>query len=374
MDKKLFHSLIWLITYALLLVLVLVKLDAITGLAGQIIGLFRPVLIGFAIAFILHRPCRMFERLYRRGLGQSRAARLSRPLAVVTSYLMLIVVIAALFSFVLPKVVESLTLFVNRLGGYLWNLQVWANQILSDFNLESKRINLTGLDDAIKEVLNGLLNTISNAAPHLLAFTSGVVSSIVTAVLSLVFSIYMLSGQQTLLSQCRRVLRAYVPAKPAAVIVDVARLTAGTFSSFVSGQLVEACILGGLCALGMLFIQADYAPLVGVIIGASALVPVAGAYVGAILSAFLLFMVSPVKALIFLAFLVVLQQIEGNVIYPRVVGTSIGLPGIWVLASVTIGGGLLGLLGILFSVPVASVVYTLLRQDVHRRLERKSSP
>ena len=154
---------------------------------------------------------------------------------------------------------------------------------------------------------------------------------------------------------------------------SVVRLTSDTFTNFISGQLIEACILGGLCALGTIFIQADYAALVGVIIGVSALIPVAGAYLGALLSAFLLVMVNPVRALVFLIFLAVLQQIEGNIIYPRVVGTSIGLPGIWVLAAVTVGGGMFGLLGVLLSVPVASVLYTLLRQDVRRRLEQRTT-
>ena len=153
----------------------------------------------------------------------------------------------------------------------------------------------------------------------------------------------------------------------------VINLTAEIFSSFVSGQLVEACILGGLCALGTFFIQADYAALIGVIIGVSALIPVAGAYIGALLSAFLLVMVDPVRALVFLIFLAVLQQIEGNVIYPRVVGTSIGLPGIWVLAAVTVGGGLFGLVGVLLSVPTASVVYTLVKRDMRRRLEEQAA-
>ena len=179
----------------------------------------------------------------------------------------------------------------------------------------------------------------------------------------------MLSGKERLLGQCRRVLRAYVPPKFADPITDVVHLTSETFTRFVTGQFVEACILGSLCAIGMLFIQADYAPLIGVTVGASAIVPVAGAYIGAVLSAVLLLMVSPLKAVIFLIFLVILQQIEGNVIYPKVVGSSIGLPGIWVLAAVTVGGGLLGLEGVLLSVPVASVLYTLLRRDVRKRLD-----
>ena len=198
--------------------------------------------------------------------------------------------------------------------------------------------------------------------------TGNIISMFVTLVLAVVFSIYMLAGKEKLLSQGRRLLRAYLPERWADRVSDVIQLTADIFSSFVSGQLIEACILGGLCALGTLFIQPDYAALIGVIIGVSALIPVAGAYIGAILSAFLLVMVNPVRALIFLIFLAVLQQIEGNVIYPRVVGTSIGLPGIWVLAAVTVGGGLFGLLGVLLSVPVASVVYALIKRDVRRRL------
>lgn len=368
MEKKLFRSLLWLITYAALLVLVLMKFDALTGLLGRLTGIFQPVILGFAIAFVLNRPCRRFESLYRRGLDRGRGRKLSRPLAVVSAYLMLVVVVTALFSFVLPKVAESLTLFINSMGGYIVNLQHWANQIVDKLNLDVDTLNFAGLDSSLQKLLNGLLNLVSNAAPHLLEVTSGIISSVVTFVLAVVFSIYMLSGRETLICQCKRVISAYLPQKLVQGITSFVRLTSETFTRFVTGQLIEACILGGLCALGMLFIQADYAPLVGVIIGASALVPVAGAYVGAVLSAFLLLMVSPIRALAFLIFLVILQQIEGNVIYPRVVGTSIGLPGIWVLTAVTVGGGLLGLLGVLLSVPVASVLYTLLRRDVHKRL------
>ena len=270
-----------------------------------------------------------------------------------------------------PKLVESIQTFALNLGGYLANVQGWYNDIISYFHLDVEALDLSGLNDVLKNLFNYVLGFLSDLGPHLLELTSGIVSMVVTGVLSLVFSIYMLSGRDTLMSQCRRVLRAYVPARFADPLTDVVHLTADTFTRFVTGQLIEACILGGLCAAGMLFIQADYAPLIGVIIGASAIIPVAGAYIGAIVSALLLVMVSPIKALVFLVFLVVLQPIEGNVIYPKVVGTSIGLPGIWVLAAVTIGGGVGGLVGVLLSVPVASVLYALLRRDVHKRLACK---
>ncbi|ERI75314.1 hypothetical protein HMPREF0239_02614 [Clostridium sp. ATCC BAA-442] len=371
MDKKLFKSILLLITYTVVLVMVLSRLGLIAGGVAWVLGLVKPLLIGFALAFVLNRPCHFFFRLYDRGLSRTRARGAARPLAVVTSYLVLILAIAAIFSFVVPKLVESIQTFALNLGGYLANVQGWYNDIISYFHLDVEALDLSGLNDVLKNLFNYVLGFLSDLGPHLLELTSGIVSMVVTGVLSLVFSIYMLSGRDTLMSQCRRVLRAYVPARFADPLTDVVHLTADTFTRFVTGQLIEACILGGLCAAGMLFIQADYAPLIGVIIGASAIIPVAGAYIGAIVSALLLVMVSPIKALVFLVFLVVLQQIEGNVIYPKVVGTSIGLPGIWVLAAVTIGGGVGGLVGVLLSVPVASVLYALLRRDVHKRLACK---
>ncbi len=245
----------------------------------------------------------------------------------------------------------------------------WINDITDWLHLEE--LDLSQVGQTLREFVNRLFSALSTAVPQLLSLTSGLVSLVVTMVLALVFSVYMLSGKDTLLGQCRRVLKAYVPQKIYDVVLDVAALTADTFSRFVSGQITEACILGGLTFLGMLILRLDYALLIAVLIGVSALVPVVGAYVGAITSALLLVMVDPVDALIFLVFLVCLQQIEGNVIYPRVVGTSLGLPGIWVLTAVTVGGGLFDLAGVLLSVPVASILYALLKRDVRKRLARQ---
>lgn len=367
MSKQWMRSILLIITYTVLLVLALMRSDWIFGLLGQILSGCRPLFIGFAIAFVLNRPCAFFCRHYERNLGR-RWKKLGRPLAVLTSYLALIAVIMALFSFVLPQVVESIQMLVGSLGGYIANLQTLLNQVADYFDWQTLDLDLSSLNQYLRELLNGVLSSVSNAATHLMTVTGNIISMFVTLVLAVVFSIYMLAGKEKLLRHGRMVLRAYLPQRLADRVSDVINLTAEIFTSFVSGQLIEACILGGLCALGMLFIQADYAALVGVIIGVSALIPVAGAYIGALLSAFLLVMVNPVRALVFLIFLAVLQQIEGNVIYPRVVGTSIGLPGIWVLAAVTVGGGLFGLLGVLLSVPVSSVIYALIKRDVRQRL------
>lgn len=376
MPKQWMRSILLIITYTVLLVLALMRSDWIFGLLGEILSGCRPLFIGFAIAFVLNRPCAFFCRHYERNLGR-RWRKLGRPLAVLTSYLVLIAVITALFSFVLPQVVASLQMLAGSLGGYIANLQELLNMVADYLDWEALDLDFTSLFTSLRDYLqgflNGLLSSVSNAATQVMVVTGNIISWLVTLVLAVVFSIYMLAGKEKLLGQGRRLLRAYLPRRWADRVSYVLELTAEIFSNFVSGQLIEACILGGLCALGTFFIQADYAALVGVIIGVSALIPVAGAYIGALLSAFLLVMVDPVRALVFLIFLAVLQQIEGNVIYPRVVGTSIGLPGIWVLAAVTVGGGLFGLLGVLLSVPVASVVYALIKQDVRRRLSEKRS-
>lgn len=367
MNQKTLRSVLLIITYAVGLMLVLMKFDLLFGVLQQLLSAMKPFFVGFAIAFVLNRPCRHMERYFRDHLGRS-GEKLSRPLAVICSYVGVIVALYALFSFVLPQVMDSIRLFAGRMEGYANNLQSWVEELAPYFSQTG--IDLSKLDDYINRLLNTMFTTLSNAVGQVVVLTGNLMSMVVTFVLSLVFSVYLLVGSDRLLGQCRSVLCAYVPQPWADRISEVMRLTADTFNKYVSGQLIEACILGGLCAAGMLFIQADYAPLIGVIVGISALVPVAGAYVGAIVSAFLLLMVSPVRALVFVIFLVILQQIEGNVIYPRVVGTSIGLPGIWVLLAVTVGGGLFGFLGIMLSVPVCSVLYTLLRRDVRDRNSR----
>ena len=373
MDKKLFRSLLLLITFTVGLIFVVVRLDDLLRLAAALLSNFTPLFVGLAIAFVLTQPCAFFRRHLDRALAGTPLARASVPLAVLLSYLFLFGVIAALVAFVIPQFVGSVGTFLSNLEGYMRQAQIWVDSFMEWFNVEGQALAgmdqlLDRLDQLLRDAFNGTIEALSSAVPFLLNFTTNLVSIVVTGVLAVVFSIYMLAGKDTLLGQCRRVLKAYLPKPLCDMVLDVTALTAGTFSRFVTGQITEAAILGCLTFLGMLLLRLDYAPLISVLIGVSALVPIVGAYVGAATSALLLLMVSPMKALIFLIFLACLQQFEGNVIYPRVVGTSLGLPGIWVLAAVTVGGGLFDFLGMLLSVPVASILYTLLRRDVHRRL------
>lgn len=369
MDKKLFRSLLLLITYAIVLVAVIVKLDAVAGWLGGVLGAFQPLIIGGAIAFILNRPCNFFARAYERALPE-KARGAARPLAAATAYLIVALLFTALIALVVPELTHSIEMFMGNLNTYAANFQSLLDWVVAKLDLE-QLANLelsTGISDSLKDLLTGALDALTNTLPHLITMTSVVVSGVVTGVISLVFSIYMLSGAPRLTAQCRRLAQAYLPEKVARHVLTVTRLTSDTFSKYVSGQVVEACILGGLCFLGMCVFRFDYAPLISVAVGVFALIPIAGAYLGAVLAVLLLVMIDPWEAVWFLVFLVALQQLEGNLIYPRVVGTSMGLPGIWVLAAVTVGGSLLGLVGMVVSVPLAAVAYTLLKQDLRARL------
>ena len=368
MDKKLFKHLILLITYAVVLVVVIVKIDTVAGWLSAILSAFQPLFIGFAVAFVLNRPCNFFARLYEGHLpGRTRQA--ARPLAVVTAYVILLAILAVLISLVVPELINSLQTFVNNMGTYAANLQGLYDWVVQTLDLEALAdLNLSAIiNDTLNKVLSGVLDALTSTVPHLISMTGVVVSAVVTGVLALVFSIYMLIGGPRLTAQCRRLAITYLPGRVADPLLSVTRLTADTFTRYVSGQLTEACILGVLCFLGMCLFQFDYAPLISVIIGVSALIPVAGAYIGAAVAVLLLVMIEPMQAVWFLIFLVVLQQLEGNIIYPRVVGTSLGLPGIWVLAAVTVGSSLLGFVGLVISVPVTAVLYTLLKGDLARR-------
>lgn len=368
MDKKLFRSLILLITYAIILVAVIVKLDAVTGWLGGVLGAFQPLVIGGVIAFILNRPCNFFARLYEKALPD-KARGAARPLAAATAYLIVLLFITALISLVVPELTHSIELFISNISVYADNFQDLFDWVVAKLDLEQlANLDLSsGISESLQKLLNGALDALTNTLPHLISMTSVLISAVVTGAISLVFSIYMLSGAPRLTAQCRRLVRAYLPKKTADTVLRVTRLTADTFSKYVNGQMVEACILGGLCFIGMCIFRFDYAPLISVAVGVFALIPIAGAYLGAVLAVLLLVMIDPWQAVWFLVFLVALQQLEGNLIYPRVVGTSMGLPGIWVLAAVTVGGSLLGLVGMVVSVPLAAVAYTLLKQDLRER-------
>ena len=230
------------------------------------------------------------------------------------------------------------------------------------------------VEDATKFISKILSSDSSNVVNTTIDITTSILGALVNILLALVFSVYMLAQKETLISQSRRLLLAALPRKAGQRTMHILKLTNNAFSSFVTGQVTEAFILGSLCCIGMLILRLPYALPVSVIISFTSLIPIFGAWIGAATGAFLIVFVSPIKALTFLIFLLILQQVEGNLIYPKVVGKSVGLPGLWVLAAVTIGGGIFGMLGMLLGVPICSVIYALVQDFIRSQPTEDLTP
>ena len=344
--------------------------EKLSALAVLAVSASFPLVLGAVIAYAVNILMSMYERWYLPKSTSRAAVRSRRPVCLLLAYASLVALVALIVGMILPELIQSVTLLLQELVPLLQKLSVTINEnqeqlaSLSGLFLADGTVNWQEL--AVK-VVNFLLAGLGGVMGSLVSLASAAVSTAFTAIVSVIFSIYLLMGKETLARQSARVLKAYLKPSWYSRLLYFLETLHNCFRRFVVGQCTEAVILGLLCMVGMLLFRFPYASMVGTLIGFTALIPVAGAYIGAGVGAFLIFTVSPVKALLFLVFISVLQQLEGNLIYPRVVGSSIGLPGIWVLAAVTIGGGVLGIGGMLLAVPLAATFYQILRDDVVQR-------
>ena len=332
-----------------------------------VVGASVPLIVGCIIAFIANILMSFYERHYFPRSRKAIVQKTRRGMCMLGAFVTAAVVFTGIMLLVVPQVgaaVEVILAGVSDLIG-----KVLENEELMAMLPENFREAVTGVDWTAR--LERIAQVLLNGIGDIMGFMTGVVSSIFSTtasmLLGLVFAIYLLMGKDRLKSQVKRVMRAYLKPRWEKKALHVYHVLRESFHNYIVGQMTEAVILGALCALGMLLFRFPYAAMVGVLVGVTALIPIAGAYIGAGVGAFMILTVSPIKALLFLIYLVVLQQIEVNVIYPRVVGTSIGLPGMWVLAAVTVGGGLFGIPGMLIGVPLAAAMYRLLGEDVRRR-------
>lgn len=375
-DKKFMRRVFVLIAGAIVFAWLVLDTARATIMFTAIWDLIAPFVAGAGIAFIFNVPMRAIENQ----LEGMKKEGLRRGLSIILTLLCLVLVIMFVFELLVPQIrltvaslTEKIPAFVDRTAQNMMvlvaenpELGAWIQQA---FNLESLdwsnilRDLLTWLANQVSTVMGGAVNVIGN-----------VTSGIVNTVISVVFAIYCLSRKDILARQGRRVLYSVLNEKTADEIIRVVRLTNVTFSNFISGQCLEAVILGCLFAVVMAILKMPYIPLVSVIIAVTALIPVVGAFVGCIVGAFFILVNDPFQALTFVAMFLVLQQLENNLIYPRVVGTSIGLPGMWVLVAVTVGGEIMGVGGMLIMIPLVSVLYTLAREFTSRRLEQRGIP
>ncbi len=375
-DKKLMHRIFWLIAGSIVFGWLLLDTDRATALFARIWDLFAPFVAGASIAFVFNVPMRAIEGQLEGMKNQS----LRRAFAIVLTLAALVLVVMFVVELLVPQIrqttatlVERIPAFVERTSASLVafmaenpEIQVW---VMEAFDLKSLDWP-TLLGNALTFVANQI-KTMMGSAVAVIGNVAGVV---VNLVISTVFAIYCLGRKEILARQGRRILYSILPEGRTDEIIRVLRLTNGTFSSFISGQCLEAVILGCLFAVAMVLFGMPYAPLVSVIIAVTALIPVVGAFVGCVVGAFFILVDSPFQAVTFVIMFLVIQQLENNLIYPRVVGTSIGLPGMWVLLAVTVGGEIMGVGGMLVMIPLASVCYTLAREFTNARLVERNIP
>ena len=376
-EKRVLHCGMLLLGFAALLVLILMKFDQVWGAVSTVAGTVAPVFYGIAIAYILNVFVHFFEDVAFRPFRDSKSkawAKVRRPLSVALAYLVVALVIVFIAAFIIPGMVESLSVLADTVQQnapvYFNNAMTWLNNFAQENDLTFIEEFLAGFNWST--LLSSLTEVLRDFLSSLVGVTFNVASGVFAAVMGFIFSVYMLMGKEKLLRGVKSSLLAFLPKTAARKVGQVATLTNKVFFNFIRGQLLECVILGSLCYVGMSILRLDYALLISSVVALGALIPILGAYIGAAVGVIILLLVHPLDAVIFLVFLLILQQVEGNLIYPRVVGSSIGLPPLWTLFAVVFWGGVLGIPGILFGTPATAVLYRLFRSSVRARLRTRA--
>ena len=375
-DKSVLKKLFVLAAGCILFAWLVLDTARATAMFSTVWNLISPFVVGAGIAFVFNVPMRAIERQ----LADIRRAGFRRLLSIVLTILCLVLIIMFVFELLIPQIrltvaslSQTIPVFIEGLAAKLMvmmqdhpELRAWLQEALKLESLDWNTI--------LTETLGFLSNQMSTVMGGAVSVIGSVTGAIINMVVSIAFAIYCLSRKEILSRQGRRLLYSFLSENHADQVIRVLRLTNSTFSNFISGQCLEACILGCLFAVAMAIFKMPYISLVSVVIGVTALIPVVGAFVGCILGAFFILVNNPIQALTFVIMFLVIQQLENNLIYPRVVGTSIGLPGMWVLVAVSVGGDLMGVGGMLLMIPVTSVIYALLREFTEKRLAERGIP
>lgn len=360
-----------LILFTVITVIVGINYIKVLGLLAAAVNMAAPFILGAAIAFVLNVPMRRIESSLSHVL--KKGSRLLRPVSMALSILLVAGVLFLVMFVVAPQLVRTLLGLQSSIPVFFGEVRQWLEQLFAEnpqilINMEQIQIDWQQLfNDSLKFLKNGagsMLDTTFSAA-------ISIVNGMSTFLIGFIFSIYILLQKENLIRQIKKLLAAFLPERTVEGIVRIAALTSRTFSNFFTGQCMEAVILGSMFFIVLVVLRLPYALLIGVLIAFTALIPVFGAFIGWAVGAFLMLIISPMDALLFSVVFFTLQQIEGNMIYPHVVGNSVGLPSIWVLVAVTLGGSMMGVVGMLIFIPLCSVLYTLLRDTVNERLKRR---
>ena len=365
-----------LIVFAALVVACLWKYDVVVSVLAFIFHVIFPFVLGGAIAFILNVPMNFIQRhLFapERVERHKIQKKIARPVSMLIVIFGVFGIVALVMFVLIPQLGDTFSNLGSSIQAFIPKVQEWAEKLFHDNKEIMTWVNSLKFD--WNKIMGAGIDFFKNGAGSVLDSTitaaKSIVSGITTFFIAFVFAVYILLQKEKLGIQAKKVLFAFVRKGRAEAAMEVLSLTYNTFSSFLTGQCLEAIILGSMFVVTMTLFKLPYALLVGIVIAFTALIPIFGAFIGCAVGAFLIFMVDPFKALIFVILFLILQQIEGNLIYPHVVGNSVGLPSIWVLAAVSIGGSLMGIVGMLIFIPIISVVYALFREIVYLKLRQK---
>lgn len=360
---------------SILFFVIISNLGIVLGAVKKVTDVFLPLTLGLAIAFIVNMPLKFFENKLFGKLTRKDGKiwrKIKRPICLILSFAVFLSVIIVLLSFVIPEFIKTCEKFFVALPAAMTNITATVSGWLDALHLSSLgpiNIDWSSISTWALDIIGKNQEVITSGA---LGFVTGLFTSLINIILAVVFSVYILASKEALGRLMKSFIYSIMRRERAKKLISLVVLSNKAFSGFISGQCIEVLLIGILCFIGMLIFKMPYAIMVSCIIAFTAFIPVFGPFIGTAIGAFLILIESPVKALWFVVFIIILQQLESNIIYPKIMGKHVGLPGIWVLISVTIGGGLFGIIGIITSVPICSVLYTLFDRWIKRRLEERN--
>ena len=376
LNKKSMKKIRELIVFTAILVVALWKFDTVLEGAKNIWGILFPFVLGGAIAFVINVPMSFLEKKIfgKTKDGNKMGEKLARPISLLLTIILAVGVIALVMFGVIPQLTRTMGSLMISIANFVPQMQNWIREFSHNNQDIMKLVNQVQFnpDQAIKWGISILGSGAGNMMNTTMSAVGSIVSGFATFFIAFSFACYILFQKEKLYVQIRKVFFAFIPKQKAEVFLKICSLTYRTFANFLTGQCVEAVILGSMFVVTLSILKMPYALLIGTLIAFTALIPIFGAFIGCAVGCFLIFMVSPKQAVLFIIVFLILQQIEGNLIYPHVVGGSVGLPSIWVLAAVTIGGNLMGIVGMLIFIPLVSVLYTIFREFVYLRLKEKN--
>lgn len=364
-----FKSILFIVSYIALLVLGILYFEDVLSGIGMVSGILKPFIFGFVFAFILNVPMKKIE-----GYLSIKNSGLKRAISLILSIVLVVAVLVIAVMIILPQLTENIMMFVEQLPGYINNVIVWIEELLIKYDISSDLI-FAGVIEELEKIqtsdINTIISKISSMIPGIALRVTNFTASILDVFMGLVMAVYMLLSKETLFRQTKNFSKALLHKDKYEYLLDVTHLSSKTFENFFTGQLIEAVIIGVLCYIGCKILGIPYASIAGVVIGCTNIIPIFGPIIGAVIAGLLILLVSPMKAIVFVIFSMILQQLESNLIYPKVVGESIGLSALWVLFAVTLGGGLFGIAGMIIGLPAFSIIYELLRRWTKQRIKEK---